>query len=343
MHKSILLVCGVCCAVLVSCQRPAEESKAKFPRKANIERYVQKAKDASRLAEDRKKELPVENIVDISVLSNTKQEIKLDFLTHLFEKNKLTLETRLLETHKQKISDQLSELISKNILQSQQAISDASTTTEISEKLNQVLATQEKEFKDFIELQKSVERLTPDQGLLDNAKAYLSYQTEQYVAQIAQEYGAESAELMKPVFEKAVQDYVYAMASASNQESLQQKITEIVQQAQTQLQDINATHADPLASTEEEKITSLRAEMITIHQNLESYVESLYGKEAVLQTRKIFNEILDETGDTLRQNSRLSQKKQILENLNTSYRQKILDLQKKWNLETIDSEDKKNI
>ena len=69
----------------------------------------------------------------------------------------------------------------------------------------------------------------------------------------------------------------------------------------------------------------------TLHQTLESYVEPLYGKEAVLQMRKVFNEVLDDTGKTLRENKRLSQKKQALDNLNATYRQAMLDLQNKWN------------
>jgi hypothetical protein len=66
---------------------------------------------------------------------------------------------------------------------------------------------------------------------------------------------------------------------------------------------------------------------------LESFVEPLYGKEAVLQMRKAFNDVLENTGQTLRENKRLSQKKQQLQELNGYYRQAMLNLQQKWNAE----------
>jgi len=115
---------------------------------------------------------------------------------------------------------------------------------------------------------------------------------------------------------------------------------QIASQAEEQILQINAAHADPVGVVEEEKITSLRAEMITTHQTLESYVEPLYGKEAVLQMRKVFNDVLEKTGRTLREKQRLSQKKQILEGLNAAYRQQMLELQKNWNLKLAAAEKK---
>lgn len=331
MYKSMLLVCGFCCVFLTACHRPAEENKSKFPRKANIEKYVQKAKDATRIAEERKKPLPVQDLINSSVLTNTAQKMEEGFLKQLFDKNKTILEKRLLEAYGQKTSEQIGFLMQKHTLQAQQAAKEAASTEDLSKKLTDVLSVQEKELKDFIEAQKSVGRLTPDQQLLDKAKVYLSEKTTVFLTDIALYQGEQATTLAAPVLDKAVQDYVYAMASAADEETLQQKIDEIATQAEAQIDQINTEHADPLGVTEEEKITSLRAEMITLHQTLESYVEPLYGKEAVLQMRKVFNEVLDDTGKTLRENKRLSQKKQALDNLNATYRQAMLDLQNKWN------------
>jgi len=340
MHKQILLLSLFCVVFLSACQRPAEENKSKFPRQANIEKYLQKAKDVSRMAEDRKKDLPVEDLINSTVLTNVSQEMEMDFLAQLFEKNKKSLEKRLLEAYGQKTSDQLGALMRKHTAQAQQSAKEASSTDELAKKLEEVFATQEKELNEFLALHKNASRLTPDQQLLDNAKLQLSHQTEELLAKIRFDYGDRSAELAAPVLDKAVQDYIYAMASAAEETALQQKIDEIASQAEEQILQINAAHADPVGVVEEEKITSLRAEMITTHQTLESYVEPLYGKEAVLQMRKVFNDVLEKTGRTLREKQRLSQKKQILEGLNAAYRQQMLELQKNWNLKLAAAEKK---
>ncbi len=340
MYKSALLVCGFCCVFFTACQRPAEENKSKFPRKANIEKYVQKAKDVSRLAEERKKALPVADLLNGAVLTNSVQKMPAGFLTQLFENNKSTLEKRLTEAYGQKISAQIASLMNGYTSQAQQVAKECDSTEDLSKKLNQVLAEQEKEVKDFLDAQQALGRLTPDQQLLDHAKRLLSEKTNQILTDIDIYQGQQASALSAPVLEKAVQDYVYAMASAKSKEELEQKIAEVATQAEQQINQITDQHADPLGVTEEDNITSLRAQMITTHQTLESYVEPLYGKEAVLQMRKVFNDVLEKTGNTLREKKRLSQKKQILDQLNADYRQAMLDLQQQWNQQLLTVQEK---
>lgn len=333
MHKNIWLVCVAVCLSLTACQRPAEENKAKFPRKANIEKYLQKAKDASRMAEERKNPLPVADLIDSSVLTNTAQKIESGFLKQLLEKNKSVLEKRLLETYGQKTSEQVAAMMRQHTLQAQQAAQAASSAGQLDKEINRILDAQKTQMQAFLDAQKAITRLTPDQQLLEHAKIKLTQRTEAFLANMALYHGEESAKQSAPVLEKAVQDYIYAMASAADPKALQEKIDEISAQAEEQIIQLNTQYSDPLGVSEEDKITSLRADMITRHQTLESFVEPLYGKEAVLQMRKAFNEVLESTGQTLRENKRLSQKKQQLQELNGYYRQAMLNLQQKWNAE----------
>lgn len=331
MNKRILPF--FCCGLLLcaACGRPEDESPSKFQRQANIEKYVQKAKSAGLASLEREKPLPVPDPIDPARLSNITQEIDPAFLTQMFEHNRRSLEKRLLETYGVQTSALLAALMNKHRLEALEAAKKAGSPADLAQNLRALLDGQNKEIQDFIAAQTANARLRPDQDLLDRSKARLNRRCEDFLARIQLYYGNTAASGCRPVLGKAVEDYVYAMASAGDSAELDAKLAQIETQAESQIKQITAASGDPLGVTPEPLITALRADMITAHQKLESRIEALYGKDAVLASRKVFNRYLEEGGKTLRENARLSQKKRGMAHLSEHYRESMLALQRQWN------------
>ena len=324
----------VCCGNIVmcaACSRPPDNTPSKFQRQANIEKYVQKARQINRLGEERQKPLQITDPVNPSRLTNQAQETDTSFLTRMFERSRHSLETQLLETYSQQSSKRLSALFEQYRQQALAAVREAASPDDLAQKLRNLREEQNKQWDEFIAAQSGKVRIQPDQALLEAARKRLDRRCKEYLDRLDFYYGPAVAEQSRPVLEKAMQDYVYAMASAANAEELDKSLAQIQEQTSAQIKQIAAQAGDPLGITPEEMITSLRADMIHTHRQLEEQVEMLYGKDAVLQARTVFNHCLEETGKALRENARLSQKKRALAHLNEHYRQSLLALQQQWN------------
>ena len=71
--------------------------------------------------------------------------------------------------------------------------------------------------------------------------------------------------------------------------------------------------------------------MIAAHQEIEGQFEKLYGKEAVLQTRDIFEKYKNGADALVRQPGRLSHKLEQLDALGAAYREQMTALQVRLN------------
>ena len=91
-----------------------------------------------------------------------------------------------------------------------------------------------------------------------------------------------------------------------------------------------------MVSLSEEDISSLRVRLIAAHQKVEKQFETLYGKEAVLQTREIFEPYLKGITPLFESKERISEKQKKLDELGEIYRQKMTQLQGHLN-ETTDA------
>ena len=330
MKKLILFVC-VASMIPAACVKPEDETSSKFNRRANIEKYMRKAKTVSQMDHERQQPLEITDPLDVSRLTKNTQTVDLDFLTESFERNRQLLQNRLQENYAQRNGARLEQLAEQYKNQIQQAVQEASSPAELEEKVTRALADQEKAIKDVIGQVSTTTRLKPDQQSLDRAAKRLERRCEDFTNRMELYYGPETAKAVSPVLEKAVEDFEYAMASAASEKDLNDKLAQILLYTRQQIQQTVEETADPAGSTSEEEITALRADMITTHQQLENRIEYLYGKEAVLQARKPFNRLLEDAGNTLRENMRLSQKKNTLQRFNIHYKDSLLDLQERWN------------
>lgn len=332
MRKLILPVCCLSALLCVSCSRPQDNAaSAKFQRQANIKKYVQKAREINRLGEEREKELVIIDPVDPARLTNQAQETDTTFLSRLFERSRQSLEKRLAQTYSQQVSSQLSTFFEQQRQETLEAAHNAASPDDLARSLRALRAKQDEQWQSFITSQSGKVRIQPSQQLLEEMQKRVSRRCDEFMDRLAFYYGPDAAAKSRPVLNKAVEDFTYALASASTSEELDNSLAQIQQQFSVQIKQIAAQSGDPLGVTPEEVITSLRADMINNHRVLEERVETLYGKDAVLQARGVFNHCLEETGKTLRENARLSQKKRALTHLNQHYKHNLLTLQKRWN------------
>ena len=150
---------------------------------------------------------------------------------------------------------------------------------------------------------------------------------ETLLSDIEKKYGPVCAQKMKPVLAKVGDDYWLVLSSVKNPEELAQALEKSGKEADAAFEKIVAQYGDPLVSLSPESIAALKARLIESHQAVESQFEKLYGKDAVLKTRTIFEPYLTKADTLLQENGRWSETTARLEELGSEYRQAITALQ----------------
>ena len=255
--KKLMLLCCVVSMLLSACVKPEDESSSKFNRQANIEKYMKKAKTLSQMDQERQKPLDIVAPLDVSHLTKNTQTVDLDFLTESFERNRQSLQNRLQEKYTQRNGTRLEQLADQYRNQIRQAIQDASSPAELEEKVNQALADQEKSVKELMDQTDTANRLKPDQQSLDRAAQRLQHRCEDFANRMELYYGPETAAAVRPVLDKAIEDFEYAMASAANEKELNDKLAQILLFTRQQIQQVTEETADPAGITSEDEITHL--------------------------------------------------------------------------------------
>ncbi len=331
MKKYLLL--PVCCLSLfsVACIKTDEEPAAKPSRQENIEKYVRKAKVMNQLQEDRQKPLSITAPVDLAHITNRGEELKWDFLNDHFIYHRQTVEERVQETYSKKAIQRLTEMMDQHRQQAQAEAAKAVSPSDFTVRLAALLQEQNQEAQALLAEQKEDRRLLPDQILLNKIQERLNRRSEDFLVHLKFYYGPQAAAGLAPVLDKAEADYLYALATAQTKEELDEKIAQAAKWAEEQMKLVVAQRGDPVGVTDEAVISSLRNNMIDTHQKLESTLETLYDKDAVLQARPVFNRLLEETEVVLRANTPLSQKKNSIKRLNAIYKEDLLSLQRQWN------------
>ena len=330
MKKSALLL--LCCALLAAgCVRPQDNTPSKFQRQANIKKYLQKAKEWRNVGRQRQKPLFVPALADVALVRNTPVPPDFDFLTRLLERNRQIIARRLQQTYAQDSAAKLSSLGKHYLSLAVDAAHQASSPAALADSLRRIQQEQNEAWEKFISAQNGQTRLKPGQTLLDDSRRRIEKRNQEFLDRLAFYYGPKAAEQSRPVLTKALKDFEQAMKQAQTEQDLSARLQQIRQQTTQQINAALAKDSDPLGITPEDAIAQIRSGSILAQQQLETRIEFLYGKDAVLQARKAFNRTLDEMETALRENNRLSRKKAELERLNGFYRQEILTSQKRWN------------
>ena len=331
MSKLLLTLLTGAVLFSAACSRPPDNSPSKFRRDENLKKYVQQARDAAQRAEQRKQPLPVPALPDTAGLTNITPPPDGNFLPAMFARNRRIMEKRLRETYGEMSAVALAELAEMYRSRAMTAARGAASPQELAQNLRQLQQWQNEQINAFIAARTTNTRLKPDETLLSQARTHLQRRSGDFLSRLAFDYGEETAARCRPVLDGAVEQYLQALASAPDEETLNADLARAEQQAAEQISLIVRQTGDPLGVTPETDISAWRAELIAAHQDLEKQVEKLYGKEAVLQTREVFNRYLDESAAALEENTRLSRKKRELEHLREHYADRLLELQARWN------------
>ena len=317
----------------MGCVKPEQEKPSPAQQQTDIEEYLQRARRANELAIEREKPLAVAHLIDTARLTNITQTPNLDFLAKSFEQVRSGIQKQMQQSYEEKTKAALSQLTEQYKQQQQEMVEQSVSPADLAGKLNALEVEQNKTIQQFILEQEKISRLKPDPELVEEHIQPVMRRCEEYTDNMRVYYGDKTAEKSRPVFDKVVQDFKDAVVSAPEETDLDEKVNQILAQTTEQIQQIVSQSADPMGSTPEELITSLRVQMIEQHQKLEKEIERLYGKEPVLQSRSVFKQYLQNGGAILRENMRLSAKKAALERLNQQYADSMRSLQQQWNLQ----------
>ena len=317
----------------VACELPGDQPISQNRSQTNVERREPVAPVAAapvQPAEDMKS-LVVRAPLDVEHVKNQTPAINLDFLQQSFERNQQAVQTRLQREYYPNLQEQLDTYLAKHQVKMHQAVQADQAPAVTKEKLLQALGEYNQQIKGMLDEQQATPRLKPTQKILDRVHERLEQRCEDFLSWITIYYGDKTALQSRPVLEKTLQNYEAALANSTTEEELSSRVQSIIDNAHQRLSEIAAQTGDPLGVTSDEDIAALRLEMIDNHQKLENHIEELYGKEAVLQARKPFTQLLEDAEITLKEDMRLSQKKNTLARFNHHYQENIASLLQQWN------------
>lgn len=331
MNKAALALFCAGTLLAAACTKPEDESPSKFQRQANIEKYARKAQDIGRLTQLRKEPLPVQTAADPARVTNTPYPLDLAPLTQSFERNRLALHRRLLQTYAEQVRLQVEALYQQWQTQAAEQARAAQSPADLAQRLEALWPRQQTQLQQFTKNQRELNRLQPDASALARAQERLARRGEELLSGVALYYGDEAARLIRPVLEKNLQAYLSLQSQATTEAEVDARLAQSLIDMEKQLRQIVQQSGDPLGQTPPEVVSGLRTDLISAQQQLEKYIEPLYGKDAVLAARKVFNRFLEEYLKCWQENARLSQKRRTTQYLNEQYKQTLAALQQQWN------------
>lgn len=331
MNKAALALFCAGALLAAACTKPEDESPSKFQRQANIEKYARKAQDIGRLTQLRKEPLPVQTAADPARVTNTPYPLDLAPLTQSFERNRLTLRRRLLQTYAEQVRLQVEALYQQWQTQAAEQARVAQSPADLAQRLEALWPRQQTQLQQFTKTQRELNRLQPDASALARAEERLARRGEELLSGVALYYGDEAARQSRPVLEKNLQAYLSLQSQATTEAEVDARLAQSLIDMEKQLRQIVQQAGDPLGQTPPEVVSGLRTDLISAQQQLEKYIEPLYGKDAVLAARKVFNRFLEEYLKCWQENARLSQKRRTTQYLNEQYKQTLAALQQQWN------------
>lgn len=323
-------------SLLISACTPSDldsesASRVSSPREANIERYLQKAKENNSLALERSKPLPVTELTGPDTITNVMPVRSPVSLPDEMQQSKDRLEARVRAAYGQEASQKAGALILEYHENAVQAVKDAQSPEDMARRLQELDTAFRERLNAFLKNEQANVWLRPTQAQLDAARAEMDRKNASMLSRLSTVYGPVCAQKIKPVLQESAESYLLAMAGAKDQADLDRRVADISARGDAQIQELIDAYGDPAGPAPEEEITAMRARMIAAYQALEERIETLYGKEAVLKVRPLFNQILENASNVARTPTRVSYKKEELARLNKIYQEKISNMQEEFN------------
>ena len=314
---------------MVACT-PAEEDihpKRRSSRSENLKRYVPKAQELRAQVQSRGK-----SIVNGPLLHSEQLE---SYISKMPETDISTF----LKEHQRQLTESVRAVAAKqaatNTAKRLDEIRDEVISAAESADSPQNLAVQLKQFADQYRqalntLAENVQQETWTVPTAEQSRAAheeLQISGEDFLTQLEDSFGNLCAQKARPVLAKAGDDYWLALSSIKQPEELQQALEKTGREADESLRETIKKYGDPKVSLTEQDIATLRAKLIEGHHAVEQQLEKLYGKQAVLKSRELFEPYLSGVDTVLKTEGRLSEKTAKLDELGNDYRQQVTALQ----------------
>ncbi len=318
---------------LLACTPPEEEvhPKRRSARADNLQRYVNKAQEYRAFAQARSKPVVQGGLVDSSVLNAflpKTQDLRVS--SQIFAQKNL-LESVVREKYTREALEQVESLLNQMKEQIQPKILAAQSAKEVAAAVNEITDLYAKKLADFSQSQEQIQWTGPDVEQSRLSRQTLQEAVHSLLENIALDYGNECAEKTKPVLQKAADDYWLVLSSVNNRQDMEQELIRVGRGADAAFNRVIVQYGDPMLSVSEAQAASLRVQLIEAQQEIESQFEKLYGKDAVLQTREIFENYKNNLEQILQKPARLSRMQEAFNREGEVYRQEMLELQVRLN------------
>lgn len=306
-------------------------ASARPTREANVARYLAKAKENQRLAQERRQPINAQKPVNLEQVKTQAGEDFFPTLPAEMSAVKANLEKRVRDEYGEAAAAQAGAIILAYHKDAQAAAKQAQNPQEMAAALRRLDEQYQQKLNAFLDEQVALKWVIPTQKQLDLARAEMEHKNKEMLKNIGELYGPVCAQKAEPVLKTAVENYMQVFASAKDGAEMQRRSREVMQDSDAQLAAIVAQYGDPKGPMSEEDLQAMRAEMIAAYQEVENKFERLYGQEAVAQIRPFFNQILKNAAAVGAADTRQSYKREELDRLNKIYQEQLANMQKRFN------------
>lgn len=327
----------VCFAVLAglcaACTPPEEEvyPKKRSSRSDNLKRYMPKAQELRALEQARSRPVVDGPLVDSAALKEFLSKSPDMRISAAVSAQRAALQNLVREEFARRASDKIASLISRFGAEAAVFAQSAQTPQELTSRMEELNARYSGALSSVLQ-----EETARGWNLPDKVQSRLSKQDLQIVfqrlsAELERDYGALCAKKAEPVLRKAADGYALVLSSVKTPEDLDEQFSRVGAEADEAFARVAAEYGDVFLTLTPEQANALKARMISAHQQVEQSFEKLYGKDAVLQTRALFERYLTGADSLFATPGRLSAATERLDELNTAYREEMTALQVKLN------------
>lgn len=324
----------VIAALAAACSPSAPEEETVSPRptrEENVERYLAKAKQNSLTAQQRRKPIAQKPPVNVAQIKAQPDEMFFPTLPAEMAAVKANLEKRIRLEYGENAAAQAGAIILEYHQAASSAAKNAQNPAEMAAALRQLDEQYQDKLNAFLDKQEALRWVPPTQKQLKAARAEMEAKNTAMLDSIKNLYGDNCAEKAQPVLREALEAYMQVFSTAKDGAEMDRRSQAAVQKYNKQLADIVARYGDPKGAMSEEDLQAMRSEMIAAYLEVERKFERLYGKEAVLEIRPFFNQILKNAAIVGAADTRQSYKREELARLNKIYQQQLASMQKKFN------------
>lgn len=325
------VLAGLCAA----CTPPEDEihPKRRSSRSDNLKRYIPKAQELRALAAARSKPVVDEPLLPASALGEFLPPMPDTRISAAITAQQTSLRDAVRKAGARQASEKISALLNQFKTEALHAAQNAQGPKELSAGLTELNAHYSQALAELgrEEEKRGWESGDPEQNRL--SRQDLKNTFTDLLAGIERDYGEPCAKKSVPVLQRAADDYWLVLSSEKHLDNLNEELAGVGTRADAEFAKIVQSDGDPALSFSPEDAASLKARVISAHQKVEQKFEKLYGKDAVLQTRNLFEQYLNGVDALCADKGRLSELSERLETLNSVYRAEMTELQVRLNEE----------